>query len=59
MLFKSTLDINDRSIRTIQEKRYRHLLSQRGKHGKQKTLDPAMREGIRQYINSIPKVESH
>lgn len=64
LFFINTLDINDRTIRTVHEKRYKVggvLLEsdQRGKHGKQKALDPVIREGIREHIDSIPKIESH
>lgn len=64
LFFKSTLDINDRPIRTVLEKQNKlaNVLLEpdgRGKHGKQKSLDPIIREGVRQHIDSIPKIESH
>ncbi|CAG9818119.1 unnamed protein product [Phaedon cochleariae] len=64
LFFENTLDINDRTIRTVQEKRNKvaNILlepDRRGKHGKHKTLDPTIREGIRQHINPIPRIESH
>ncbi|KAJ8877512.1 hypothetical protein PR048_021967 [Dryococelus australis] len=31
----------------------------RGKHGKQKAVDPIIKEGIKQHIESFPKIESH
>lgn len=34
-------------------------LDNRGKHSQHFHLDPAIKEGIIQHINSIPKIESH
>ncbi|XP_014278948.1 uncharacterized protein [Halyomorpha halys] len=64
LFFENTLDINDRTIRTVQEKRDKSLGATiepdlRGKHGKQKTLGPAIRQEIHKHINSIPKIENH
>lgn len=64
VFFKNTLDINDRPIRTVQNKRNKVAGTViepdlRGKHEKHRTLDPGIREGIRQHIESIPKIESH
>ncbi|EZA58416.1 hypothetical protein X777_01373 [Ooceraea biroi] len=64
LFFKNTLDINDRPIRTVLDKKNKvaNVLlesDQRGRYGKQKTVDPSVREGIKQHIDSIPKIESH
>ena len=62
--FKNTLDINDRPIRTVLEKKNKvaqNVLEEdlRGKHGNHKTVDEDIRKGIKDHINSIPRVESH
>lgn len=62
--FNNTLNINDRPIRTVLEKKNQVaniLLQQdlRGKHGKQKKIDPTIREAIRHFIDTIPKIESY
>ncbi|CAH1107483.1 unnamed protein product [Psylliodes chrysocephalus] len=64
IFFKNTLDINDRPIRTVLAKRNKIadvLLEddQRGKHGMQRKVDENIRNGIVQFIDKIPKVESH
>lgn len=64
LFFKNTLDINDRPIRTVIEKRNKiggavPEPEKRGKHTNHKTIDPAIRQGIREFIESIPKIESH
>ncbi|KAK4882693.1 hypothetical protein RN001_006012 [Aquatica leii] len=47
--FLATLGISNRSVRT----------DKRGKHNKHKTVDKAIRTGIVEHINSIPRMESH
>lgn len=64
LFFRNTLDINDRPIRTVIETRNKvaeNLLEpdQRGKHTNHKQPDPAIREGIKKHIDSIPRIESH
>lgn len=64
LFFKNTLDINDRPIRTVIEKRKKiagTLLEpdRRGKHGNHPTVSQEIRESIKQHIDSIPKIESH
>ncbi|XP_053603832.1 uncharacterized protein LOC128671409 [Plodia interpunctella] len=60
--FKSTLDISDRMIFTIQTKVNDHgfeLEDLRGKHNNHRKIDPQIRIDIKKHINSIPKIESH
>ena len=62
--FKGTLDINDRPIRTVQEKRNKlanTLLDSdnRGKHNKHNKTDPILKEQVKNFIEKIPKIESH
>ncbi|XP_074040410.1 uncharacterized protein [Leptinotarsa decemlineata] len=60
--FKSTLDINDRPIRTALIKKTDNGFLEpemRGKHGKQPTIDPELKNSVGQFIEAIPRVESH
>lgn len=62
MFFKSTLDITDRMIYTIQTKTNESgflLEDLRGKHGKHKKLSTQLLDDIRKHIDSIPRIESH
>ncbi|KAJ8877723.1 hypothetical protein PR048_022178 [Dryococelus australis] len=64
VFFRNTLAINDRSIRTVLEKMNKvgNVLLEsdlRVKHGKQKAVDPIIKEGIKQHIVSILKIERH
>ncbi|KAF2896723.1 hypothetical protein ILUMI_09452 [Ignelater luminosus] len=63
LFFKSTLDITDRPIRTVIDKKSQVggmvLTDLRGKHGKHRKLDHGIKDGIRRHINSIPRIESH
>ena len=64
VFFKNTLDINDRPIRTVLEKKDKVAdvvmeEDRRGKHGNHCTVDERIREKITSHIQSIPKVESH
>ncbi|XP_045491096.1 uncharacterized protein LOC123690980 [Colias croceus] len=62
--FKNTLGISDRPIRTVismQNSIVGGFLKddKRGKHGKHNKLDIAIIDGIKEHINSIPRIESH
>lgn len=64
LFFKNTLDINDRPICTVIEKRNKiggavPKPEKRGTHTNHKTIDQTIRKGIREFIESIPKVVSH
>ena len=60
--FKATLGINDRPIRTaLTKKNDTGFLEAdlRGKHGKQPTVDPEVKDSVRQFIKSVQRIESH
>lgn len=59
--FKATLNINDRPIRTVLKKNKNGFIEddKRGKHGKHSVIDPTIRQGVHDFINSIPRIESH
>ncbi|CAG9816980.1 unnamed protein product [Phaedon cochleariae] len=60
--FKSTLDLNDRVIKTALSKKSESGVIEgelRGKHGNQPTIDPQVRRSVIDFINSIPRIESH
>lgn len=62
--FKGTLAITDRPIRTVLHKKQQSVSGMigtdlRGKHGKHRRTDDAIKEGVRRHIDSIPKIESH
>ena len=64
VFFRNTLDINDRNIRTVIEKKSKTLTGileddQRGKHKNHPTVDLEILNGIKEHINSIPRIESH
>lgn len=64
LFFKNTLDINDRPIRSVQEKRNKMatvLLEEdrQGKHGKQKKVGDVLKEGVKNFVEKIPKIKSH
>ena len=64
VFFKNTLDINDRPIRTVQEKRAKVVgvlmePEKRGQHTKTKGLDQSTVDKVRKHIDSIPRIESH
>ena len=62
LFFKNTLDINDRNIRTVFEKKENTAIfdnDQRGRHKNHPTVDAEITDGIKLHIDSIPKVESH
>lgn len=56
----STLDLNDRPIRTALAKKMETGFvdsDKRGKHGKQPVVDPEIKDSVRKFINAIPRVE--
>lgn len=60
--FKSTLDLNDRVIKTALSKKTDLGVIEgelRGKHGNPPTIDPQIRQSVLDFINSIPRIESH
>uniref|UniRef100_A0A6P7GS58 Uncharacterized protein LOC114341517 n=1 Tax=Diabrotica virgifera virgifera TaxID=50390 RepID=A0A6P7GS58_DIAVI len=60
--FKSTLDLNNKQIYTaISKKNNTGFVDKdlRGRHGKQPTIDPVVRECMHKFISNIPRVESH
>ncbi|CAH1098832.1 unnamed protein product [Psylliodes chrysocephalus] len=60
--FKATLDLGDQAIKTALMKKSEARFiegEQRGKHKNYPTVDPAVEESVVQFINSIPRVESH
>ncbi|CAG9812850.1 unnamed protein product [Phaedon cochleariae] len=60
--FMATLDIGDTMIRSTLKKRGSNGIiqpDQRGKHNNRKKLDPALKDSIRNHIDSIPRIESH
>lgn len=64
LFFMNTLDINSCPIRMVLEKQNKvaNVLMEEdksGKHSKQLKIDESIKEGIRQFIDSIPKIESH
>ncbi|KAJ8937978.1 hypothetical protein NQ314_011640 [Rhamnusium bicolor] len=61
VFFTSTLGITNRSIRTVLSKYKEGSLGSenRGKHNKHKVVPDDIKNGIREHISSIPKIESH
>lgn len=64
LFFKNTLGITDRPIRTVLEKQNKvagTILADdnRGKHKNHAKVDVAIRKGIKEHIDSIPRMESH
>ncbi|CAG5040048.1 unnamed protein product [Parnassius apollo] len=59
--FMNTLDVNDRVIRTVFQKRDLGFIDieKRGKHGNHKKVDESIKQAVRDHINSIPRIESH
>ncbi|XP_073832635.1 uncharacterized protein [Musca autumnalis] len=58
LFFKNTLDINDRNISTVLEKKHKvadTILEEdkRGKHGNHIRLDEAVKDGIRTFIDNL------
>lgn len=64
LFFINTLDINDRPIRTVLEKKNKVCenlieIDLRGKHSNHHAVDQSIKDGMRVHIDSIPKIESH
>lgn len=64
LFFKNSLAISDRPIRTVIEKKTIFpggiiTEDRRGRHGKHYHIDDAIKNTIREHIQSIPRVESH
>lgn len=63
--FKNTLGISDRPIRTVISMQKNSTVGgfptddKRGIHGKHNKLDTVIIDGIKEHINSIPRIESH
>ncbi|KAL4131630.1 hypothetical protein QTP88_008915 [Uroleucon formosanum] len=60
--FKSNLDLNDRVIKTTLSKKTELGVIEgelRGKHSNQPTIDPQIKQSVLDFINSIPRIESH
>lgn len=57
----AALDINNRITRTVIEKAKKGFLEVdlRGKHKNHRKVDPSIKEGVREHIRSIPRIESH
>lgn len=60
----ATLDTNSRPIRTVIDKTSKTTeasvtADMRGRHGKHFKVPDAVKDGIRQNIESIPRIESH
>lgn len=57
----ATLDINDRVVRTVFNKRELGFVEvdKRGKHGNHKKIDESIKKSVRDHIQSIPRIESH
>ncbi|XP_056647399.1 uncharacterized protein LOC130452104, partial [Diorhabda sublineata] len=60
--FMATLDINARTIQTAFSKKSSTGFvaeDRRVKHNNHPTVDPEIKESVHQFINSIPRIESH
>lgn len=60
--FMATLNIGDTMIRTtLKKKDANGIVEQemRGKHGNHNKLDHSLIDGVKNHINSIPRIESH
>lgn len=58
----NTLAISDTIIKTIVKKQSEtgvHLKGNRGKHNKHNKIDTKLTDGVKEHINSIPRIESH
>lgn len=60
-MFRKTLDISYRLIRTVSEKSFGGFLNEdeRGKHDKHYSVDETIKNNMRDYIKNIPKIESN
>ena len=64
LFFKNTLDINDRTIRTVIDKQNKVAgtlveKDKRGRHDNHTTVDPEITKRVKAHIDSIPRIESH
>lgn len=60
--FKATLDVSNTSITTALAKKHENGIvatDLRGKHGNQMKIDQGIKDSITEFINSIPRIESH
>lgn len=60
--FRATLDVNDRTIRTVMEKKDSKgflLPDMRGKHANHYRVSQEIKDSVRAHIDSIPRIESH
>lgn len=60
--FKSTLDLSNKAIKTALTKKSDSGIVQadmRGKHAHHPTIDPQVKQCVIDFINSIPRIESH
>lgn len=60
--FKSTLDLSYKAIKTALSKKTESGVIEcdlRGKHNHHPTIDPQIRQSVKDFINSIPRIESH
>jgi hypothetical protein len=60
--FKSTLDLSNKAIKTALLKKTESGTIEadfRGKHNHHPTIDPQIRQSVKDFINSIPRIESH
>ncbi|CAH0553143.1 unnamed protein product [Brassicogethes aeneus] len=65
LFFKATLSINDRPIRTVVNKKKLtptgHFIESdmRGRHKHHTKIDESIKNGVRNHISKIPKIDSH
>ncbi|CAH2102382.1 unnamed protein product [Euphydryas editha] len=60
--FKSTLDLSHKAIKTALSKKTESGVIQadfRGRHDNHPTIDPQIKQSVKDFINSIPRIESH
>ncbi|CAH2098128.1 unnamed protein product [Euphydryas editha] len=60
--FKSTLDLSNKAIKTALSKKTESGVIQadfRGRHDHHPTIDPQIKQSVKDFINSIPRIESH
>ena len=60
--FKSTLDFSYKAIKTALSKKTESGVIKadlRGKHDHHPTIDPQIKQSVIDFINSIPRIESH
>lgn len=60
--FKSTLDISNKAIKTALSKKSESGFIEsdnRGRHCNHPTIDPEIRQSVIDFVNTIPRIESH